>query len=112
MRSKCKTSESRRNPYLFFKKNFFLIILTFFRIIKFSGYIEIEQGSALFFWFFESRNSPETSPVTLWLNGGPGVSSMFGIFHELGPCRVNLDGTTSDNIHSFTKSSNLLFVDQ
>jgi carboxypeptidase C (cathepsin A) len=79
---------------------------------QFSGYIEIEQGSALFFWFFESRNNPETSPVTLWLNGGPGASSMFGIFHELGPCKMNIDGTTANNIHSFSESSNLLFVDQ
>ena len=40
--------------------------------------------------------------------------SLFNVWRIswIGLCRVNLDGTTSNNIHSFSKSSNLLFVDQ
>ena len=35
----------------------------------------------------------ETAPTILWTNGGPGASSMFGIFVELGPLLAN------DKIH-------------
>ncbi|CAG8515833.1 4897_t:CDS:2 [Acaulospora colombiana] len=57
--------------------------------------------------------NPSSSPLTLWLNGGPGCSSMDGLFEEIGPCYTNNDGSnTLTNSNSWISISNLLFVDQ
>ena len=59
----------------------------------YSGYIDVSneekfpgQVHKLFYWFF--RHADTTKPVVLWMNGGPGASSMFGLFFENGPLRV------------------------
>lgn len=93
---------------------------------QYSGYIgippytlaPIQQNYSIntFFWFFEARESPETAPLTIWLNGGPGSSSMIGLFQELGPCEVVqlADGTygTLPRMWGWDRSSNVLFIDQ
>lgn len=66
-----------------------------------------------FFWYFESQNEPEKSPVSIWLNGGPGAGSTFGLFVENGPCFVNNDSSsTSPNEYSWNKNVNMLYIDQ
>ncbi|KAK4663742.1 hypothetical protein QC763_611100 [Podospora pseudopauciseta] len=81
-----------------------------------SGYIRISENINLFFWFFESRNSPATAPLALWLNGGPGCSSMLGLFVEHGPCRFP-DGSPAGsdpvlNEESWNSYANMLYLDQ
>lgn len=66
----------------------------------------------LFFWAFESRNKPDTDPVVLWLNGGPGCSSLTGLFFELGPSRITADLKPEFNEFSWNNNATLIFVDQ
>lgn len=47
---------------------------------SYSGYIDLAPDAHTFFYFFEARSNPATAPLTLWLNGGPGSSSMIGLF--------------------------------
>jgi Serine carboxypeptidase len=50
---------------------------------SYSGFIDIAEDKHLFFWFFESRHDPASDPITLWLNGGPGSDSLYGLFDGL-----------------------------
>ncbi|KAF7777651.1 hypothetical protein Agabi119p4_3723 [Agaricus bisporus var. burnettii] len=80
---------------------------------QYSGYLDIANDKHLFFWFFESRNSPKDDDLLLWLNGGPGCSSSAGLLFELGPCRVSNEGhNTTYNPFSWNTHTNLLFLDQ
>ncbi|KAJ7599183.1 Alpha/Beta hydrolase protein [Mycena floridula] len=77
-----------------------------------SGYINVTPTDSMWFWFFESRNSPSSAPLTLWFSGGPGCSSMIGLFEEIGPCTVDSNSNTVFNPYSWTNVTNLLFIDQ
>lgn len=83
---------------------------------QYSGYLKADDKERtkkfLHYWFVESQNDPAKDPVLLWLNGGPGCSSMAGLFNELGPFRVNEDGKTLKlNDFSWNKMANVLFIE-
>lgn len=79
---------------------------------SYAGYVDVAADEHMFFWLFSARDEPETKPLTVWLNGGPGSSSMIGLFQEIGPCTVFPNGSVHDNVHAWTASSNVLFIDQ
>lgn len=55
---------------------------------QYSGYLGIPGGKYLHYWLVSSENKPSTDPLVLWLNGGPGCSSLDGYFYEQGPYHV------------------------
>ncbi|PPJ53893.1 hypothetical protein CBER1_04600 [Cercospora berteroae] len=66
-----------------------------------------------FFWYFESRKDPVNAPLVIWINGGPGSSSMLGLLAENGPCTVNSDSnSTTLNPWSWNNEANVLYLDQ
>ncbi|XP_047167728.1 serine carboxypeptidase 1-like [Vigna umbellata] len=82
---------------------------------QYSGYVTVdpEAGRALFYYFVESPYNPSTKPLVLWLNGGPGCSSLgYGAFEELGPFRINSDGKTLyRNKDAWNEVANVLFLE-
>ncbi|RYP76015.1 hypothetical protein DL771_002087 [Monosporascus sp. 5C6A] len=92
---------------------------------SYAGYIHLPPGALAdldedqdysintFFWFFEARENPENAPLTIWLNGGPGSSSMLGLFAENGPCFVDWDSnSTYLSEWAWNREVNMLFLDQ
>ncbi|KAI9675571.1 MAG: hypothetical protein M1822_008924 [Bathelium mastoideum] len=80
---------------------------------QYSGYLSVGTNMNMWFWFFEARNNPSTAPLATWFNGGPGCSSMIGLFQENGPCQFyNGASEPSNNTHSFNNYANMLYVDQ
>ena len=69
-----------------------------------------------FFWFIEARTNSSASPLTIWMNGGPGSSSMVGLFQETGPCEVIEVAKgrlgTKPRDWGWDRSSNMLYIDQ
>lgn len=89
---------------------------------QYTGWVNVSSGdypANLFFWFVGAREP--TSALTVWLNGGPGSSSMFGFFSEVGPCEVVDGGADEPGQDKFAtvarewgwdRASNMLFIDQ
>eukprot|EP00658_Telonema_sp_P-2_P044757 TRINITY_DN3265_c0_g1_i4.p1 TRINITY_DN3265_c0_g1~~TRINITY_DN3265_c0_g1_i4.p1 ORF type:complete len:503 (+),score=127.77 TRINITY_DN3265_c0_g1_i4:200-1708(+) len=76
-----------------------------------SGYLPV-NGKSLFHWYHESTSSAETKPVVLWLNGGPGCSSLGGMFTENGPYVLDAEQQISFNPYSWNKPANMLYIEQ
>ncbi|CAF90164.1 unnamed protein product, partial [Tetraodon nigroviridis] len=78
----------------------------------YSGYLSLASGKHLHYWFVESQNDPSIDPVVLWLNGGPGCSSLDGLLTEHGPFLIQDDGMTLRyNPYSWNKIANMLYLE-
>lgn len=81
----------------------------------YAGYVTVneQKGRALFYWFYEASALPDEKPLVLWLNGGPGCSSVgYGATQEIGPFLVDADGhALKFNPYSWNTEANLLFLE-
>ncbi|CAL5330642.1 unnamed protein product [Camellia sinensis] len=84
---------------------------------QYGGYVTINEsaGRAFYYYFVEAQGQQQSnhSPLLLWLNGGPGCSSIaYGAMEELGPFRVHSDGKTLyRNRFAWNKAANVLFLE-
>jgi vitellogenic carboxypeptidase-like protein len=88
-----------------------------------SGYLSVGKGNSALTFIFYGRSGVTNPgdlnnyPTLIWLNGGPGESSQWGNFNEMGPLTVRrkLVGTGLEvvvNKNSWNREYNLLFIDQ
>ncbi|PKA48514.1 Serine carboxypeptidase-like 40 [Apostasia shenzhenica] len=85
---------------------------------QYAGYVAVDQkaGRNFFYYFVEARekkNATNVAPLILWINGGPGCSSVgAGAFIEHGRLLVNPGGKTLRLSHHFwSKLAHVLYVD-
>ena len=80
----------------------------------YSGYLKTKiDGNELFYIYTPSQNNPNTAPVLLWLNGGPGCSSLFGMLAEVGPVTSdNYANEFKKNLFSWNTNTNLIAIEQ
>jgi hypothetical protein len=83
---------------------------------QYTGWVNIPgpYPTNTFFWFIAARDP--TSQLAIWLNGGPGSSSMLGLFAENGPCEVvelgpDALGTVARD-WGWDRGANIVYIDQ
>ncbi|XP_075991786.1 venom serine carboxypeptidase-like [Anticarsia gemmatalis] len=85
----------------------------FLGIKSYSGFFTVNEtyNSNIFFWYFPVLNkSVSDSPWIIWLQGGPGVTSLGGVFDEIGPFTV-INDTLIENPYTWLQNHSLLFID-
>ncbi|KAK9745893.1 Serine carboxypeptidase [Popillia japonica] len=84
----------------------------FKNVSSYSGYLTVDKqfDSNMFFWFFPSFSNFETDPVVLWLQGGPGASSLIGLFAENGPFKPAKHGVNLRK-YNWVHGHSVIYID-
>ncbi|KAK0108320.1 hypothetical protein ONS95_003136 [Cadophora gregata] len=71
------------------------------------------ESSQLYFWYFPSDNPAASDEILIWLNGGPGCSSLEGLLQENGPF-IWQYGTYKPvkNPYTWVNLTNVVWVEQ
>ncbi|KAE9617956.1 putative carboxypeptidase C [Lupinus albus] len=85
----------------------------------YAGHVTVEKSHErnLYYYFVASEGNPSKDPIVLWLNGGPGCSSLDAFIYEHGPFnfeKPNTKGTLPKlqlNPYSWSKVSNIIYLD-
>ena len=81
-----------------------------------SGYVKIngKTGSSMFYWLTECLNGDiekDSRPLILWLQGGPGCSSMTGNLYEFGPLYIDEKAQPKRRAVTWAEDYHLIFID-
>ncbi|KAI3702442.1 hypothetical protein L6452_28180 [Arctium lappa] len=84
-----------------------------------TGYIGVGEDEVvqLFYYFVESEGNPAEDPLVIWLNGGPGCSTLRSFFYEIGPLLFEYGEYVDDvpllklDPNSWTKVANIIYLD-
>lgn len=73
----------------------------------------LQNKGSIFYWLVESKHHPESDPLVIWINGGPGCSSMEGLLIEHGPFLAVATGFDLElNAYPWNRKANILYIDQ
>merc|ERR1712190_61521 len=81
---------------------------------SYSGFITVRPDSHMFFWFTPAMEvDPAQAPVAIWLQGGPGASSLFGLLELHGPIQaVGFNPTLAvPNNYTWNRQANIIYID-
>jgi len=84
-----------------------------------TGYVGVDESEdvQLFYYFVKSESNPKEDPLLLWLSGGPGCSSFYGLIYEIGPLyfkAMQKDGSLPElvlNPNSWSKVASIIYLD-
>ncbi|XP_064485139.1 venom serine carboxypeptidase-like [Ornithodoros turicata] len=80
----------------------------------YSGYITINEtcGTSLFFLHVKAQENSANLPLVLWLEGGPGQSSLLGELFSSGPVGISRNGSLYKREHNIASFSNVIYLDE
>ncbi|KAH0557465.1 hypothetical protein KQX54_006447 [Cotesia glomerata] len=58
-----------------------------------------------------SLQDPKNDPVVLWLQGGPGATSLWALFYQNGLFKIHNNKTLSKRQYSYSSNYNLIYID-
>lgn len=82
----------------------------------YSGYLNVPgpvsgfSSLKIHYQFHESQNDPAKDPVATWHQGGPGGTSLYGLYGEMGYFQVD-DAGTHVNEFAWNKVANMLYLE-
>lgn len=84
--------------------------------VVYSGYLNTYQNDRkLHYVFVQADTDADKAPLTIWLNGGPGCSSLIGYMKEVGPYIVGdtykFGEDLTKNPYRWNRASNMLFIE-
>ena len=82
-----------------------------YRGLLYSGYLDVSPVKKFHYMFNSAYEDADHKPLLLWLNGGPGCSSLDGWANEHGPMQFKDDGKFYLNEFSWNRAANVIYLE-